>query len=207
METMLMPADPSAVAGAEVESPTQLALRYFERLPKPTLLLRPDGAIARANAAARTLLLDRHCLRLAYGRVVGFAGSASERFEDACARAISSGASRVVITMPADGAQMWQVELVSLQIETPGDMLLMATVHAPVRPERGIVALARIFGLTCAESRVLAHLAEDRTPSEIGVVLGVSVTTVRSHLQALFQKTGVRRQPELVRLTLLAASS
>ncbi len=207
METMLMPADPSAVAGAEVESPTQLALRYFERLPKPTLLLRPDGAIARANAAARTLLLDRHCLRLAYGRVVGFAGSASERFEDACARAISSGASRVVITMPADGAQMWQVELVSLQIETAGDMLLMATVHAPVRPERGIVALARIFGLTCAESRVLAHLAEDRTPSEIGVVLGVSVTTVRSHLQALFQKTGVRRQPELVRLTLLAASS
>ncbi len=207
METMLMPADPSAVAGAEAESPTQLALRYFERLPKPTLLLRPDGAIARANAAARTLLLDRHCLRLAYGRVVGFAGSASERFEDACARAIFSGASRVVITMPADGAQMWQVELVSLQIETPGDMLLMATVHAPVRPERGIVALARIFGLTCAESRVLAHLAEDRTPSEIGVVLGVSVTTVRSHLQALFQKTGVRRQPELVRLTLLAASS
>lgn len=208
METVMTQMDKAPVAGAAVETATELALRYFECLPKPTLLLRADGAIARANGAARALLLDRHCLRIGYGRVIGFAGTASERFEDAWARALSGRVSRVVVTMFAGGAQMWQIELTPMYVESPSsDLLLMLTVHAPVRPERGIVALARMFGLTCAESRVLAHLAEDRTPAEIGATLGVSVTTVRTHLQALFQKTGARRQPELVRLALQAASS
>lgn len=191
-------------------SETQLALRYFECLPKPTLLLRPDGAIERANAAARELLADRHCLRIAYGRVVGFGGRASEPFEDAWARALAGRVSRAVVTMFCGGAQMWQVEMAPMPVDAPPDAsgpVLMVTIHPPVRPERGILALARIFNLTCAEARVLAHLAEDRTPSEIGTALGVSVTTVRTHLQSLFQKTGARRQPELVRLALTASSS
>jgi DNA-binding CsgD family transcriptional regulator len=210
MEAMMTHTNQAAGARVEHETATELALRYFECLPKPTLLLLPDGAIARANVAARSLLLERHCLRIGCGRVVGFAGAASEPFEDARARCMSGRASRVVITMHAGGAQMWQVEMTPMHIDAApatADLLLMVTVHAPVRPERGIVALARIFGLTCAEARVLAHLAEDRTPAEIGKALGVAVTTVRTHLQSLFQKTGARRQPELVRLALLASSS
>jgi len=205
----LMTRSPEAPPRGDHEAATQLALRYFECLPKPTLLLRPDGAIERANAAARELLLDRHCLRIAYGRVIGFAGKSSEQFEDAWARSLAGRVSRAVVTMFAGCAQLWQVEMAPMQIEsaTTSEPALMVTIHAPVRPERGIVALARIFGLTCAESRVLAHLADDCTPTEIGTALGVSVTTVRTHLQSLFQKTGARRQPELVRLALMASSS
>lgn len=208
METVITPSVQAQPTAATHETATELALRYFECLPKPTLLLRPDGAITRANGAARALLLDRHCLRIGYGRVIGFAGTASEPFDDAWARALSGRVSRVVVTLFAGGAQMWQVEVTPMRIESPpADLLLMLTMHAPVRPERGIVALARMFGLTCAESRVLAHLAEDRTPAEIGSSLGVSISTVRTHLQSLFQKTGARRQPELVRLALQASSS
>jgi len=209
MEAILMHTSPAAAPRGEPETGVELALRYFERLPRPTLLLRPDGTIERASAAARALLLERHCLRIAYGRVVGFAGKASEPFEDAWSRARSGRTSRVAITMLAGGAQIWQVELAPLNLEpTPQpDSLLMATVLAPVRPERGIVALARIFGLTCAETRVLAHLARDHTPAEISAALSVSLATVRTHLQSLFQKTGARRQPELVRLALTASSS
>lgn len=210
METSTMQLEKRGIPRAEPETATQLALRYFECLPKPTLLLRPDGAIERANAAARAMLLERHCLRIAYGRVVGFSGRASERFEDTWARALEGRVSRVVVTLLAAGAQMWQVEVAPMKIDSvrdAEDLLLMVTLHPPVRPDRGIVALARIFGLTCAEARVLAHLAEDRTPNEIGTALGVSVTTVRTHLQSLFQKTGARRQPELIRLALMASSS
>jgi DNA-binding CsgD family transcriptional regulator len=210
MEAIMTRTSPTPARYAVPEPATQLALRYFECLPKPTLLLRPDGAIERSNAAARALLLERHCLRIAYGRVVGFAGKASEAFADAWTRTLSGRVSRVVVTMMAGGAQLWQVELTPMHAdpdEAPGDWLVMATVLAPVRPERGIVALARIFGLTCAEERVLAHLAEDCTPAEISAALGVSLTTVRTHLQSLFQKTGARRQPELVRLALMASSS
>lgn len=205
----LMTRSPLQAPRFDHQSASQLALRCFECLPKPTLLLRPDGAIERANAAARELLLDRHCLRIAYGRVVGFAGKSSEPFEEAWARSLAGRVSRAVVTMFAGGAQLWQVEMAPMQIESAAasEPALMMTIHAPVRPERGIVALARIFGLTCAEARVLAHLADDRTPAEIGTALGVSVATVRTHLQSLFQKTGARRQPELVRLALMASSS
>jgi DNA-binding CsgD family transcriptional regulator len=208
MEATLTRSNPAA--GGEPETAIQIALRYFECLPKATLLLRPDGAIERANAAARAVLLERHCLRIACGRVVGFAGKASEPFADAWTRCLFGRVSRVVVTMLAGGAQMWQVELTPMHVDSatpPADLLLMATVLPPVRPERGIVALARIFGMTCAEARVLAHLADDRTPAEISAALGVSMTTVRTHLQSLFQKTGCRRQPELVRLALMASSS
>lgn len=185
----------------------------FERLPRPTLVLAADGAIARANAAARVATSEAHCLYIANGRVVAFAGAASERFDEARRRALAGRAVHVVVTMSADhGARMWHVELAPLPAAAALDAgagetqtLLIVTLHAPVRPERGIVALARLFGLTRAEMRVLAHLAVDRTPAEIGRALGVSITTIRSHLKALFQKTGARRQPELVRLALLAA--
>lgn len=209
MEAILMRTSPEAAPRADPETADELALRYFECLSKPTLLLRPDGSIARANAAARALLQERHCLRIAYGRVVGFAGKASEPFEDACSRARSGRTSRVVVTMFSGGAQLWQVELAPVHVDSTPQQgaLVMATVLAPVRPERGIVALTRIFGLTCAETRVLAHLARDCTPAEIGAALGVSLATVRTHLQSLFQKTGARRQPELVRLALMASSS
>jgi DNA-binding CsgD family transcriptional regulator len=210
METMTTLRQQEETQSRQPDTATALALRYFECLPKPTLLLRPDGAIERTNAAARALLLERHCLRIAYGRIVGFAGKASEKFEDAWTRSLSGRVSRVVVTMLAGGAQMWQVEIAPMKVNpaaVDADHLLMVTLHPPVRPDRGIVALARIFGLTCAEARVLAHLAEDRTPGEIGAALGVSVTTIRTHLQSLFQKTGARRQPELIRLALMASSS
>lgn len=209
MDAIMMHAETASQARGEQEPATQLALRYFECLPRPTLLLRASGEIERSNAAARALLHERHCLCIACGRVVGFCGEASEGFEDALERAVAGRVSRVVISGPGDGGPMWQVELAPLQIDPapPADLLLMLTVHVPVRPERGILALARIFRLTCAEARVLAQLADDRTPAEISAALGVSLTTVRTHLQSLYQKTGARRQPELVRLAFLAASS
>lgn len=210
MEAMTTCRPQEQASRGDWEAGTQLALRHFECLPKATLLLRPDGAIERANAAARALLLERHCLRIAYGRVVGFAGRPSEPFEETRARSLAGRLSRVVVTMFAGGAQTWHVEVAPMKIdlaETATERLLMVTVNPPVRQDRGIVALARNFGLTCAQARVLAHLAEDRTPSEVGTALGVSVTTVRTHLQPLFQKTGARRPPELIRLTLMASSS
>ena len=43
-------------------------------------------------------------------------------------------------------------------------------------------------------------LLEDKTPSEIGDLLGIGANTVRFHMKQMFSKTGTRRQSELVRL-------
>jgi DNA-binding CsgD family transcriptional regulator len=60
--------------------------------------------------------------------------------------------------------------------------------------------VAKLFGLTPAERRVLAHIAAGSTPRETASRLGVGEATVRTHLLRIFDKTGVHRQPELVAL-------
>ncbi|GGD96653.1 LuxR family transcriptional regulator [Aureimonas endophytica] len=58
--------------------------------------------------------------------------------------------------------------------------------------------LRRRFGLSAAQGRVAMQLREGRSPAEAAQALGLSVETVRSHLRVLFQRTGTRRQTELV---------
>ena len=61
-------------------------------------------------------------------------------------------------------------------------------------------AFAELYGLTATEARVLDHLARGLTPQDAADVLGVGLTTVKTHLQKLFAKTGTGRQTELLQL-------
>lgn len=61
-------------------------------------------------------------------------------------------------------------------------------------------AFAELYGLTAAERKVLDHVAGGLPPQETADQLGVSITTVKSHLQKIFAKTNTSRQADLVRL-------
>lgn len=63
----------------------------------------------------------------------------------------------------------------------------------------------RLFGLTDAEVRVMAGLTQGQTVEQIAVAHGVRVSTVRAQVRSIFEKTGVHRQADLVRLALSAA--
>jgi DNA-binding CsgD family transcriptional regulator/PAS domain-containing protein len=58
----------------------------------------------------------------------------------------------------------------------------------------------QLFGLTSAESRVAERLMRGESLEEAASALTIKTATARWHLHALFQKTGVSRQSELVRL-------
>jgi DNA-binding CsgD family transcriptional regulator/PAS domain-containing protein len=78
---------------------------------------------------------------------------------------------------------------------------LMLTLHE--RDERGapdVSAVASAFELTRAESRIAVSLALGRTVEQIAIDHSVAVATVRSQVKSLFQKTGARRQADVVRL-------
>lgn len=66
--------------------------------------------------------------------------------------------------------------------------------------------LTQWFGLTKAEGRVARELAAGRPPGEIGDLLGIATRTARTQLQAVYEKTGARRQAELVKLLLTSPS-
>lgn len=68
-------------------------------------------------------------------------------------------------------------------------------------------AFCILFNITASEQQVLLGLMQDATPEEIAQNLNVSLTTIRSHIQHIRQKTGVRRITELVRMALIATRS
>jgi DNA-binding CsgD family transcriptional regulator len=62
------------------------------------------------------------------------------------------------------------------------------------------VALNQLYDLTPAEIRIFELICEGHTRDAISGLLGVSVSTVKSHLLHVFEKTGSHRQVDLVRL-------
>ena len=58
-----------------------------------------------------------------------------------------------------------------------------------------------------AEARVVSALTLGETVEQIAVAHGVRVSTVRAQVRSIFEKTGVHRQTDLVRLALSAAPS
>jgi DNA-binding CsgD family transcriptional regulator len=61
-------------------------------------------------------------------------------------------------------------------------------------------AFAKLYGLTGGELRVLLALAQGLGGKEAADMLGVSESTVRTHLQRIFSKTSTSRQAELLQL-------
>ena len=62
--------------------------------------------------------------------------------------------------------------------------------------------LQRVYGLTETEIRVALTAAHGADPKRIAEELSVSLSTVRSHLQHVYDKTDTHRQADLVRLLL-----
>ncbi len=60
--------------------------------------------------------------------------------------------------------------------------------------------LRDLFGLTDAESRVAEAYLRVDTVKEVAALLGVSANTIKTHLAAVYLKTGCTRQAQLVRL-------
>jgi DNA-binding CsgD family transcriptional regulator len=70
-----------------------------------------------------------------------------------------------------------------------------------------VALLERLYELTPTEAALAIDLASGRTLAQAAKAREVSVNTVRTHLRAVFQKTGTRRQSELVRLLLTGPAS
>jgi len=61
-------------------------------------------------------------------------------------------------------------------------------------------ALAKAYKLTAMELRVLLGIVQVGGGPSVAEELGISETTVRSHLRHVYEKTGTNRQADLVKL-------
>jgi DNA-binding CsgD family transcriptional regulator len=84
----------------------------------------------------------------------------------------------------------------------PVALVLVKDLAAEAQNRR--IQLQARFGLTAAESAIALEMLGGDGRDAAAARLGISVSTVRTHLSRIFEKTGVNRQAELVRLLLTA---
>ena len=72
--------------------------------------------------------------------------------------------------------------------------------------ERRLALAAAVYGLSPAQVTIATLVAEGLALPEIATRMGVTVNTARTHLDRVFDKVGVRNQPALVRVLLLAVA-
>lgn len=197
------PAAPSPTTSfdAWLRERTALLQGLLEAIGRPIAVLGADREVLAVSRGAGPAL--HACLVVREGRVGGFSCAASDRFDVALARALL-GCPCDVAVLPSGADLPWRLHFAPLADAawlnsdfTRAAVLL--TIDAP-RSRGDLAALARLYRLTKAECDVLASLLDGRDTAEIAAGMRIAMSTLRSHLKALFQKTRTRRQVELVRL-------
>ena len=153
--------------------------------------LTARGNILRADLADETARLER-LLNSALGRT---------------GRQRSSAGGTLSITRPS-GAHPLSLAVVPLNIEleTLGDRGRIAAIFVtdPDSPlDSDEQYLRELYALTAGEARLTSLLLEGKSVEQAATEMGITVNTARTRLKRIYSKTGVRRQPELVRRLLL----
>jgi DNA-binding CsgD family transcriptional regulator len=217
---------PEEIAGIELIAPhVRRAVEISQVLGAQRLaadtygaaLAELDSAVLIVDGARRPIYANPRAEReLARGMVLhltaGHLRGATERAERALRRALGEEGHRnggVEASLAGADGEEWLLFAVGLELQSSSanDRPTMLVMRAPRESTRRPIAIAaRVFGLTPAQVQVLAFLAQGHAPDAIADILGISVSTVRSHLLELFAKSGTSRQGELIARTLSLAS-
>ena len=183
------------------------------------VVVAADAVVLSVNATARTIMTRTGLLRLREGRLVA-AGAADQaalraaiaamaraqgpRLDPACYHSVAladpvEAARLTLIVRP--GPPYWPV---SAPLRRTAVVILRDPAQPATLPPGDLAAL---FGLTAAEARLATRLADGEGLDEAALALGVTRNTARSQLQAIFAKTGVNRQGDLVRVLLGSAAN
>lgn len=82
----------------------------------------------------------------------------------------------------------------------PSVAVFVRDCEAKADPVAGLAQ--KMFQLTPSETALVIHLANGLSLDEASDALDIRRNTARAHLRSIYSKTGVRRQPELVRIFL-----
>ena len=105
----------------------------------------------------------------------------------------ASARPRLVVHVIPVGSQQWA-------FGAPGVAALVLVVEPGYTPRLDPAGVAVALGLTPTESQIAVRLATGQTVREIAVATGRSATAVYWHLKQSYQKLGIARQADLVRV-------
>jgi DNA-binding CsgD family transcriptional regulator len=173
------------------------------------VLTNERGTILHANRAAEHMLRDDGPIQSAQGILQATAPSAASELRCALTLAARNeagiGKTGPAIRLTEPGVPPIFAHVLPLSgsdfrtgLQPPAAVAVF--IGAPPDEQDGADTVAAAFGLTPAETRVLASLFAGRTLAETAATLRIARTTAKTHLEHICLKTGVTRQAELMRL-------
>lgn len=181
----------------DTELERQAALDAMEHVTVGVVLVDGMGKLQFANRIAEEQI-GTGALMVANGRLTARSPRATRALQDAVGRAARENfpiADRVALPL-ADGQTL--SVLVSPLTGNPAG-LAMLLIGGQGRGGMDESAARQAYGLTPAEARLLAALVEGEQVPDYARRHNISATTAKTHLRAIFDKVGERRQADLIR--------
>jgi DNA-binding CsgD family transcriptional regulator len=174
-------------------------------------LVDATGRIVHANAAGHAILADGDYLKAVRGRLTGVNPDTEQTLDDAFAATGSGdeavGDKGIAVPLVASNGTRHVAHVLPLtsgarrRAGSAYDATAALFVHeAALDTPSPFEVIAKTYGLTPSELRVLLAIVEVGGTPEVAEALGVSMETVKTHLRRLFAKTGTHRQADLVKL-------
>lgn len=186
----------------------------LDATPAGVVLVDTDLSIVHANTSAQAMLEARDPIAADRDKLVQTREIIPGRLAAAVAAAgYDEARGRSGLGIPArliDGSDMVLNVLPLARRERREGVMTRAVAAIFISPAAIPMQLApetlmRLYDLTPAEGRVAELVAKGETLNDVAQKLGISFHTARTHLNRVFDKTGVHRQADLVRLVTTAS--
>jgi DNA-binding CsgD family transcriptional regulator len=183
----------------------------LDGLRAAVFLIDAGTRLVHANAAARLLLAQSNMLSLVNGRLTVSDMRAGHLLRAAAAAAgdgdlALAGAVGQLSLMTRDGRR-YVAHLLPLTAgarrragRSHQAALALFVQEATLETRPAGEVIGKSYALTPTELRVLLSIVDGGGVPECAEALGIADSTVKTHLSRLFEKTGCRRQADLVRL-------
>lgn len=183
----------------------------LDGLADAMVLVDANGRIAHANASGQRMLAEGRVLRAAAGKLAANDAQADRLLHDFFLNVETGdaalGAKGVSLPLSGRDGERYLAHVLPLTTGARrkagiaySAVAAMFVRKAALDPPHPLETIATTFKLTPAEMRVLMLIVEVGGVPEVAPMLGVSEPTVKTHLQHIFDKTGTKRQAELVKL-------
>jgi DNA-binding CsgD family transcriptional regulator len=199
---------------ADLEVERDAALRALDQLPWGVVFVDEHRNRLGANRHAQEILVAGDGLTARGNILRADLADETARLErllnsalDRTGKQRSTAGGTLSITRPS-GAHPLSVAVVPLhiEIETLGERGPIAAIFV-TDPDIPLASheqhLRELYALTAGEARLVSWLLQGKSVEEAAAAMGVTVNTARTRLKRIYNKTGIRRQPELVRRLLL----
>lgn len=178
----------------------------LDTLEDGLVVLTERGLVVHANEAARAMVAAG-VLSIWNGQLCAAASADTRALRSAVATCAREASASLIRLDGADARRPLTVTLSRIRSATSGagrggGPLVVAVLRAESPAALPEPMLQALFGLTMAEARLAREVMQGDGLQACARRLGVAANTARTHLNRVFEKTGTKRQAELVRLLL-----